>query len=192
MYVIIEKSRAITAFLLLLLPSFLSNATTSEVPKSVIEYNQKYFNADEFDEEDIEILSSVPKGLPVSKENIRCSLPNCSGFGYRMHPILNRRKLHAGLDLPAKRGTIIKSTHYGRVRKIVEGHPGYGNLVIIECEGYATKYAHCDSILVTEGQRVKLGQSIATVGSTGLSTAPHCHYEIEKNGVNVNPFKYIN
>lgn len=192
MYAIIQKSRATIAFILLLLPSFISNATTSGISNDVIKYNtEHHYTSNELAAEDITILSSIPKGLPVQKHLIRCAIPSCSGFGYRMHPILGSRKLHAGIDLPAERGTLIKSTHYGRVHKVVHGHPGYGNYVVIISDNYETKYAHCDSILVKEGERVSMGQNIATVGNTGLSTAPHCHYEILKNGVAINPFSFI-
>jgi murein DD-endopeptidase MepM/ murein hydrolase activator NlpD len=110
-----------------------------------------------------------------------------SGFGYRFHPILHRAKLHTGIDIAAPSGTPIVSTAGGEV--VTAGwRGGYGNTVIIDHgRGRATLYGHMSSVSVRVGQVVSRGQLIGRVGSTGLSTGPHCHYELRVNGSPVNP-----
>jgi murein DD-endopeptidase MepM/ murein hydrolase activator NlpD len=110
-----------------------------------------------------------------------------SGFGTRFHPILKRRKRHTGVDFGAPHGTPIHAAGSGVV--IMAGYyKGYGNTVIIDHgKNTTTLYGHCSSLLVSEGQSVKVGQVIARVGSTGMSTGPHLHWEVRRNGVPVNP-----
>jgi len=110
-----------------------------------------------------------------------------SQFGYRMHPILHRRIFHGGVDIAAKSGTPIHAAAEGTVME-ARWRGGYGNTVVIQHDGgVSTLYAHCSSILVRAGQEVRRGQVIARVGSTGLSTGPHLHFERRQNGVRVNP-----
>ena len=113
------------------------------------------------------------------------------GYGYRIHPVLKRRRLHKGLDIAAKTGTNVRASASGRVAfSGVMG--GYGNLVILEhVGGYETRYAHNARILVREGQHVRQGQKIAQVGSTGLSTGPHLHFEIRKGQKVLNPIDHL-
>ena len=113
------------------------------------------------------------------------------GYGYRIHPVLKRRRLHKGLDIAAKTGTNVRASARGRVAfSGVMG--GYGNLVILEhVGGYETRYAHNARILVREGQHVRQGQKIAQVGSTGLSTGPHLHFEIRKGQKALNPIDHL-
>ena len=110
-----------------------------------------------------------------------------SGYGYRMHPILKRRKMHTGVDIAASTGTAIHAAAGGAV--VFSGRwGGYGNCVIIDHGGgLATLYAHCSRLAVSESQKVSQGQTIAYVGSTGLSTGPHLHFEVRRNGNPVNP-----
>jgi len=110
-----------------------------------------------------------------------------SGYGYRTHPIYHVRKLHTGVDIGAAMGSSIHAAAGGTV--VFAGRwGGYGNCVIIDHGGgLATLYGHCSSISVSEGQEVKQGQTIAAVGSTGLSTGPHLHFETRRNGRPVNP-----
>jgi murein DD-endopeptidase MepM/ murein hydrolase activator NlpD len=140
---------------------------------------------------DINIISSVPNGFPLDKDKIRCHLDKCSGFGMRYHPIKRISRMHKGVDLPAKLGTPIRSTSYGVVHKVKKSRDGYGNVVIIKSGNYSTVYAHCKEIFVKKGQKVSLGEVIASVGSSGLSTGPHLHYEVKKDGFNVNPKIYL-
>lgn len=110
-----------------------------------------------------------------------------SGYGYRTHPIFRVRRMHTGVDIAAPAGTAIHAAAGGTV--VFSGRwGGYGNCVIIDHGGgMATLYGHCSSLLVQEGQVVRQGQTIATVGSTGLATGPHLHFEKRINGQPVNP-----
>jgi murein DD-endopeptidase MepM/ murein hydrolase activator NlpD len=110
-----------------------------------------------------------------------------SGFGYRVHPILGYRRFHRGLDIGARHGTPILATTDGQVVRAGWGG-GYGNVVELRHSGgLATRYGHMSRIAVSGGQRVRQGQVIGYVGSTGLSTGPHLHYEMFRNGQLVDP-----
>jgi murein DD-endopeptidase MepM/ murein hydrolase activator NlpD len=114
-----------------------------------------------------------------------------SGFGNRIHPILGYSRFHAGIDFAASYGSTIRAADSGRV--IFSGwYGGYGQAVIIDHgNGVSTLYAHASRLFVKEGQNVQQGQSIAAVGSTGLSTGPHLHFEVRQNGNPVNPMAYL-
>ena len=110
-----------------------------------------------------------------------------SNFGWRVHPVLGFRRLHKGMDFAAAYGSPIRATTDGRVAS-AGWHGGYGNFVKLDHgSGLATGYGHMSRIVVRAGSRVSQGQVIGYVGSTGLSTGPHLHYELWKNGVPVNP-----
>jgi murein DD-endopeptidase MepM/ murein hydrolase activator NlpD len=110
-----------------------------------------------------------------------------SGFGMRRHPILGYARLHAGVDFGAGWGTPIRATASGVV-SFAGRHGGHGNYVRIDHGGgLGTGYGHMSSILAWSGSRVQAGQIIGYVGSTGLSTGPHLHYEMYRNGRTVNP-----
>ncbi len=111
-----------------------------------------------------------------------------SGFNpKRFHPVLKKRRPHNGTDFGASRGTPIRATGAGKI--VMAGrNGGHGNFVKIDHAGpYASSYSHMNRIKVKRGQRVKQGQVIGTVGSTGMSTGPHLHYQFWKNGRYVNP-----
>lgn len=114
-----------------------------------------------------------------------------SYFGFRVHPILRKRKNHTGIDIATPMGTNIVAADTGEV--LFSGrNGGYGKMIIIDHGAeMSTVYAHCSELLVTEAQTVTKGQVIAKVGSTGLSTGPHLHFEVRKNGVPVNPLDYL-
>jgi len=117
---------------------------------------------------------------------------NTSSYGMRTHPVTGKRKMHTGLDIGAAMGTSIYAAEAGTV--IVSTYEsGYGNYIVISHGGgMTTLYAHCSSRLVSVGQKVTRGQVIGKVGSTGLSTGPHLHFEVRLNGVHTNPLPYIN
>lgn len=109
----------------------------------------------------------------------------------RVHPILHLARPHEGIDVTAPMGAEIEAPAAGTIRE-VRWVEGYGNMVTID-HGYGivTKYAHCSKILVARGTYVKRGQVIALVGSTGLSTGPHLHYEVWVNGKPADPLRYV-
>jgi murein DD-endopeptidase MepM/ murein hydrolase activator NlpD len=110
-----------------------------------------------------------------------------SGFGSRFHPILGYVRMHAGLDLAASYGSPIVAAADGRVL-LAGWSGGYGNLVrIAHAGGLQTMYGHMSRIVARSGQAVRQGQLIGYVGSTGLSTGPHLHYEVLRNGRPVDP-----
>ncbi|HEY9763209.1 MAG TPA: peptidoglycan DD-metalloendopeptidase family protein [Trichocoleus sp.] len=114
-----------------------------------------------------------------------------SGFGSRVHPILGYRRFHGGVDFGASYGSTIRAADAGRV--IFSGwYGGYGQTVIIDHGGgLTTLYGHCSRLFVREGQSVQQGHAIAAVGSTGLSTGPHLHFEVRRNGSPINPMGYL-
>ena len=109
----------------------------------------------------------------------------------RFHPILHENRAHEGIDLAAPMGAPIIAPASGVIRSV--GYAaGYGNTFEIDHgNGIITKFAHCSRILVRAGQSVARGQLIATVGSTGLATGPHLHYEVHVNGLAVDPLKFV-
>ena len=118
-------------------------------------------------------------GMPVSG---RIS----SGFGMRMHPLLGFMRMHKGMDIAAPWGTPIHAAMSGTVQ-FAGRSSGYGNFVKLSSGAIATGYGHMSRIAVRFGQHVSQGEVIGYVGSTGLSTGPHLHWEVWKNGVSVNP-----
>lgn len=114
-----------------------------------------------------------------------------SPFGPRVHPVLGDSRMHNGIDLAGASGTPIRAAGAGLV--IVSGpRGGYGNVIIIDHgNSLATMYAHQSALLVGAGARVAQGQVIGRVGSTGMSTGPHLHFEVRRNGTPVNPLSYL-
>jgi murein DD-endopeptidase MepM/ murein hydrolase activator NlpD len=135
-----------------------------------------------------EWMAARPAIQPISmKDLVRYG----SSFGMRMHPILNLVRPHEGIDLTAPRGTNIYATADGMVIEAGYRAGGFGKKVLIDHGyGYHTLYGHCSEVLVEPGQRVKRGEVIAKVGSTGLSKSPHLHYEVHVNGRPVDPVDY--
>jgi murein DD-endopeptidase MepM/ murein hydrolase activator NlpD len=114
-----------------------------------------------------------------------------SGFGNRVHPILGYARAHTGVDMHASAGTPIEAAAAGTV--VMAGwNGGYGNCVIIDHgNGLATLYGHQSRVAVSQGQHVSTGQVIGYVGSTGLATGPHLHFEVRKFGTPVDPTPYL-
>lgn len=114
-----------------------------------------------------------------------------SPYGWRTHPVLGIRRLHTGMDFAAGFGATIRAADSGTV--LYSGwYGGYGKTVIINHgKGITTLYGHSSKLYVKPGESVKRGQPIAAIGSTGLSTGPHLHFEVRKNGTPVNPANYL-
>ena len=133
-------------------------------------------------------LASIPAIQPVSNKDLTRI---ASGYGYRIHPIYGIPKMHNGLDFTATQGTPIYATGDGIVKNAEFGS-GFGNNIIINHGyGYETLYGHLVRMKVRSGQRVKRGEVIGWVGSTGASTGPHCHYEVHINGRPVDPVYFF-
>ena len=134
------------------------------------------------------LLGAIPAIQPVKNENLK---QMASGFGYRSDPFTKIRKFHAGMDFSAKTGTPIYATGDGVVERADNTASGYGNHIVIRHGfGYKTLYAHLSKYKVKRGEKVKRGDVIGYVGSTGRSEAPHLHYEVHKNGEIVNPLNF--
>ncbi|WP_353093431.1 peptidoglycan DD-metalloendopeptidase family protein [Tissierella praeacuta] len=114
-----------------------------------------------------------------------------SPYGYRVHPVFKTKKLHTGIDIPAPTGTSVKAASPGTV--IYSGTlGGYGKAIMIDHGGgIVTLYGHNSSLVASVGKEVKRGDTIAKVGSTGISTGPHCHFEVRKNGAYVDPIPWL-
>jgi hypothetical protein len=136
------------------------------------------------------MLASIPCVKPVREDKLQKCIGTLSGFGYRIHPVYKIRKFHAGLDFPARVGTAIQASGDGVVVE-TGWHNGYGNCVkISHGYGYETLYGHMSKIVVHQGEKIKKGTKIGEVGDTGLSTAPHCHYEVHYKGNPINPINF--
>lgn len=138
-------------------------------------------------EEKEALLKTIPAIQPVQNKDLSRV---ASGYGMRVHPILKYRRMHNGMDFTAAPGTPIYATGDGKVVKADVGS-GYGKMVIIEHGfGYKTYYAHMSKYNTYKGAKVKRGEIIGYVGNTGLSSGPHLHYEVWKNGEVVNPVNF--
>ena len=135
------------------------------------------------------MLAATPAIQPVSNKDLSRI---ASGFGYRIDPVYKTVKMHAGLDFAAPQGTPIYATADGVVRLAGNTGNGYGNHVIINHGyGYETLYGHQYRIKAKVGQKVKRGELIGWVGSTGKSTGPHLHYEVHKNKRHIDPIYFF-
>jgi murein DD-endopeptidase MepM/ murein hydrolase activator NlpD len=135
------------------------------------------------------LYAAIPAIQPVANKEL---IALASGFGMRIHPVYKVKKMHAGIDFAAVIGTPIYSTADGVVDVVQVSFSGYGKMVELDHGfGYRTRYAHMHGFAVKQGQRVKRGELIGYVGDTGLSTAPHLHYEVMINRQQVNPVHYF-
>jgi murein DD-endopeptidase MepM/ murein hydrolase activator NlpD len=135
------------------------------------------------------LYASIPAIQPISNKQL---IALASGFGLRIHPVYKVKKMHNGIDFAASIGTPIYATADGTVTSVSVRFSGYGKMVEIDHGfGYRTRYAHMHDFAVKRGQQVKRGDLIGYVGNTGLSTAPHLHYEVFINDQRVDPVHYF-
>jgi murein DD-endopeptidase MepM/ murein hydrolase activator NlpD len=146
--------------------------------------DQSLNQLDEAFQERLRLLSSTPSLMPVEGWFSH-------GFGWRRDPMTGERQFHRGIDIVAHAGTPILAPADGVVTRAVRV-ADYGKMVdLSHGYGYATRYGHMSEILVRTGQKVRRGEIIGRVGSTGRSTGPHVHYEVFRDGRRVNPWKYL-
>ncbi len=139
-------------------------------------------------EEKEKLLAAIPSIQPVKNGDLTRM---ASGFGYRSDPFTKVRKFHWGMDFTAARGTPIYASGDGVVKRADRKSSGYGKHIRIDHGfGYISLYAHLYKYNVKKGQKIKRGDLIGFVGSTGRSQAPHLHYEIFKDGTRVNPLNF--
>ena len=140
-------------------------------------------------EKKVKLFAAIPAIQPVSNKQL---VAIASGFGFRIHPIYKVKKMHTGIDFAAPIGTPIYATADGKIEEVSVKFSGYGKMVVIDHGfGYKTRYAHMHDFAVRTGQNIKRGELIGYVGDTGISTAPHLHYEVMMNGVLINPVHYF-
>lgn len=136
-----------------------------------------------------DMASCIPSIYPVNPKGVQITSP----FGARFHPIRQAVVFHEGIDLAGPAGQPVYATGDGVVEATQINFSGYGNVVVIDHGfGYKTRYAHLKDIRVTEGQVVIRGDRIGTLGSSGLSTGPHLHYEVIYRGSQINPWNFLN
>ena len=136
-----------------------------------------------------EMLACIPAIIPVKTSDIK---QISSYFGYRTDPIYKVTKYHSGMDFAAHKGTEVYASGDGEVVSLERNHWGYGNIITVDHGyGYKTRYAHLSKFAVQKGQKVKRGQLVGYVGSTGKATGPHLHYEVLKNDKAVDPIHFF-
>ena len=136
-----------------------------------------------FSETSLRPCAAEPRDLALTPFVYPVMTPRISSsYGMRKHPLLKFSRKHQGTDLAADLGAPIRAVAAGRV-VFADPYAGYGNLVVIEHQkGITTHYGHCDKIKIKPGQNVNAGDIIATIGTSGLSSGPHLHFEIRING----------
>ena len=135
--------------------------------------------------------TAIPAIWPIDRSKLRNKI---GAFGYRNHPILRRWKFHSGVDMPGRIGDPIYATGDGVVEyvEVNRSRYGYGTQVLIDHGfGYKTRYAHLSKLHVKKGDTISRGQLIADMGNTGISQAPHLHYEVIYKRSHVNPINYF-
>lgn len=139
-----------------------------------------------------QLSTAIPAIWPIDRKRLKNN--HIGAFNpRRLHPILHVVRPHKGIDLGGKTGDPIFATGDARVEMTENSNRGYGRQILLDHEfGYKTRYAHLSQILVKPGEHVVRGQLIGYMGNTGISTAPHLHYEVIHKGVPVNPVNYFN
>ncbi len=114
-----------------------------------------------------------------------------SPYGYRVHPITGETDFHTGVDLGAAMGTPIRAAFAGTVTEVGESEIFGNYIVVTHSDSLSTRYCHCSEIVAPEGSVIRQGETVAKVGSTGMSTGPHLHFEMKVDGVNVDPEPFL-
>ena len=165
-----------------------SNKRLDILQKQIVVQSKSLDEIAKLAEEKEKLLAAIPAIQPVSNEDLTRM---ASGFGIRSDPFTKVKKMHWGMDFTAPRGTPIYATGDGIVERADNTASGYGNHIRIDHGyGYVSLYAHLYKYNVRKNQKVKRGDIIGFVGSTGRSEAPHCHYEIFKDGERINPINF--
>lgn len=134
-------------------------------------------------------FKSLPLSLPV-KDMTHAQIG--ASLGKKINPFYKVMAYHDGLDIISSKGDPVIAAGDGIVTNIIHSRQGKGNVVeITHVDGYVTKYAHLSDIKVIKGRKVRVGQQIGSVGMSGRSFAPHLHYEVLKDGVNMDPINYF-
>jgi len=178
------------------LEGFKNSELVIETAKKLDAMRKKvYVQSKSFDElillarEKEDMLRSIPAIIPISTKDLTRI---ASGFGLRIHPIYKISKLHTGMDFTAPLGTEVYASGDGTVISAQSSKRGMGNYIVINHGfGYTSLYAHLESFNIKEGRKVRRGDIIGFVGNTGMSVAPHLHYEVKLNEVNVDPVNYF-
>jgi len=159
-----------------------------KVMKQVVVQSRSYDELVDMARNKEEMMAAIPAIMPISNKDLTRT---ASGWGWRIHPIYKIRKFHEGMDFTAPTGTEVYASGDGLVEVVQSSKRGYGKKIIVNHGyGYKTLYAHLNGFNVRKGQKVKRGDVLGFVGSTGLSTAPHLHYEVHKDGEAVNPIHH--
>ena len=171
---------------------------TAEKPEEVVveeeeETSEDSESEESYAKEDAAAAIASVAAVPISDGSLGWPVSGTVtyGFGYRSAPAYGASTYHEGIDICAPYGTPIYAAESGTVT-LSSWYSGYGYAVIIDHgNGMTTLYGHCSSLAVSSGQYVERGQVIAYVGSTGISSANHCHFEVRVGGSAVNPYNYL-
>ncbi|KJD32654.1 peptidase M23 [Tamlana sedimentorum] len=165
-----------------------SNKRLDVLQKQIVVQSRSLDEIAKLAEEKEKLLAAIPAIQPVSNEDLTRM---ASGYGMRSDPFTKVRKMHWGMDFTAPRGTPIYASGDGIVVRADSNSSGYGNHIRIDHGyGYISLYAHLYKYNVRKNQKVKRGDLIGFVGSTGRSEAPHLHYEVFKDGQRINPINF--
>lgn len=165
-----------------------SNKRLDILEKAIVVQSKSLDEIAKLAEDKEKFLEAIPAIQPISNENMTRM---ASGYGYRTDPFTKVRKFHFGMDFTAPRGTPIYASGDGVIKRADNGSTGYGNHIRIDHGyGYVSLYAHLYKYNIKVNQRVKRGDLIGFVGSTGRSEAPHLHYEVFKDGERINPINF--
>ncbi|MFK8007851.1 MAG: M23 family metallopeptidase [Saprospiraceae bacterium] len=192
------KNFALTVFALLLIPStifFLSGNKKTTIVKGIQPPSPQEMMTMEnllAESNQMDLATHVDLHDPPSIKPLEGSFKVNSGFGRRIHPIFKKKIFHSGIDLIAPVGTPVLATANGIVLEAGEKGKHGIRILLQHDDEFKTMYSHLNKVEVKVGDKIKIGEVIGLVGSTGVSTGPHLHYEVIKDGKKVDPEKYFN